>query len=310
MYRQETLGATLRRRKLAVQERFHGVGCLEASSDASWNHCPPAELMRRSMTGLRKIDYREIAPRYDGSRRAEPAIVSALSAALDAAGARSVVEIGAGTGNYTRELVAGGRDTIALDPSAEMIAMGRAKAAARWIRADACAIPLRGGAMDAATGVNVLHHLGDLHGALRELRRVVRRCAVVQAVARENLATLWYRHYFPAIDDVLLPLHPPLGAIVTAMLQAGFARVRARQIFYSGSGDLTFEAARTRPELLFDAHFRAATSGFRRLGEAECERGLRRLRADLAGGEFARIAAPFDRDHQHAGDCVVITASA
>jgi SAM-dependent methyltransferase len=261
------------------------------------------------VTLLRKIDYREIAPDYDGSRRAEPAIVSALCADLDAAGARSVVEIGAGTGNYTRELVAGGRDTVALDVSAEMIAMGRVKAAARWIRADACAIPLRGGAMDAAAGVNVLHHLGDLHGALSELRRVVRRCAVVQAVVRENLATLWYRRYFPAIDDVLLPLHPPLGAILTATLRAGFARVRARPIFYSGSSDLTFEAARTRPELLFDSRFRAATSGFRRLGEAACEPGLRHLRDDLAAGEFARIAAPYDREHLRSGDCVVITAS-
>jgi SAM-dependent methyltransferase len=261
------------------------------------------------MTLPQTIDYREIAPRYDGSRRAEPAVVSALTADLFAAGAHSVVEIGAGTGNYTCELIAAGLETVALDPSAEMIAMGRGKAAARWIRADACAIPLANGAVDAAAGVNVLHHLSDLPQALCELRRVVRRCAVVQAVVRENLATLWYRHYFPAIDDVLLPLHPPLGAIITAMLRAGFARVRARPIFYSGTGDLTFEAARTRPELLFDARFRAATSGFRRLGEAECEQGLSRLRADLAAGEFARITAPFDLEHQRAGDCVVITAS-
>jgi SAM-dependent methyltransferase len=261
------------------------------------------------MTLQRTIDYREIAPRYDGSRRAEPAIVSALTAALHAAGTRSVVEIGAGTGNYTRELVAGGFEVVALDVSAEMIAVGRAKARARWLRADACAIPLISGAVDAAAAVNVLHHLGDLHGALCELGRVARRCAVVQAVARENLATLWYRHYFPAIDEVLLPLHPSLGAIVTAALRAGFARVRARPIFYSGAGDLTFEAARTRPELVLDARFRAATSGFRRLGEAACEPGLRRLGADLASGEFTAIAAPFDRDHRRAGDCVVITAS-
>jgi SAM-dependent methyltransferase len=261
------------------------------------------------MTLLQRIDYCEIAQHYDASRRAEPAIASALIGELDAAGARSVLEIGAGTGNYTRELVARGFDTVALDVSEEMIAIGRAKAAARWIRADAGATPLTRGAVDAAAGVNVLHHLGDPRRALCELRRVVRRAAVLQAVVRENLATLWYRRYFPEIDDALIPLHPGLGVIITAALRAGFTRVRARPIFYSGSGDLTFEAARTRPELLFDAHFRAATSGFRRLGEAACARGLERLRADLEAGRFAQIAAPFDREHARAGDCVVITAS-
>ena len=47
---------------------------------------------------------------------------------------------------------------------------------------------------------------------LAELRRVVRAGAVLQAVVRENLATLWRRYYFPEMDHVLMPLHPPLGA--------------------------------------------------------------------------------------------------
>jgi SAM-dependent methyltransferase len=261
------------------------------------------------MTFRLAIDYGAIAPRYDASRRAEPAIVSAIADQLRAAGARRVLEIGAGTGNYTRELVSLGFDVIALDLSDEMIRIGRAKAAARWIRGDACALPIAAGAVDAAAGVNVLHHIDDQNLVLCELRRVVRGAVVLQAVVRENLSTLWYRHYFPEIDDVLLPIHPGLGATVAAMLRAGFARVRARPIFYSGSGDLTFEAARTRPQLIFDANFRAATSGFRRLDDSAIARGLTHLRADLESGRFAQIAAPFDHEHRRAGDCFVIAAS-
>lgn len=261
------------------------------------------------MTLVHTIDFTNLAERYDVSRSAEPAIVSAFTGGLHSLGARRVVDIGAGTGNYTRALAAEGFQTVAIDVSSEMIAAGRTKADARWIRGDACALPLASGVLDAAVCVNVLHHLADLRGALGEMRRVVRRGAVMQAVVRENLATLWYRHYFPEIDAVLMPLHPGLGALMTAILGAGFWRVRSQPVFYSGSADLTFEAARTRPELVFDAGFRAATSGFRRLGKAACERGLARLRADLEAGSFERIAAPFERDHGCAGDCVLITAS-
>ena len=46
-------------------------------------------------------------------------------------------------------------------------------------------------------------HLLDVATTLAECRRVARAGAVLQAVVRENLATLWYRHYFPEIDRVL-----------------------------------------------------------------------------------------------------------
>ena len=131
---------------------------------------------------------------------------------------------------------------------------------------------------------------------------------MLQAVVRENLETLWYRHYFPEIDDVLLPLHPTLGSLITAMFQAGFSRVAVAKIFYSGRGDLTFEAARTQPRLLFDPAFRASTSGFRRLAAAGIARGLAVLERDLDSGAFARIAATFDLAHAAAADCVLITA--
>jgi SAM-dependent methyltransferase len=189
-----------------------------------------------------------------------------------------------------------------------MVALGAAKTPASWIVADALRLPLLARSFDAAATVNVLHHLPDLDRALAELRRVVRRGAVLHAVVRENLATLWVRHYFPEIDDVLLPLHPPLGGLITALFRAGFSSVVSTKVFYSGTGDLTFEAARTRPHLIFDSDFRAAVSGFRRLSSAGVARGLGELERDLETGCFASIAASFDSAHAVVGDCVVITA--
>lgn len=258
-----------------------------------------------SAQGL-SLDFADIALGYDRSRRAEPAIVMALSAALRHQHARRVLEIGAGTGNYLCALAERGFRTIGLERSASMLERGRAKARAHWIRADALVLPLRDRSVDSAVAVNVVHHLVDVEATFRELRRVVERGVVVQAVVRENLESLWYRHYFPEIDSVLLPLHLPLGRVIITLLRAGFERVTSTPIFYSGSHDLTFESARRQPALLFEQSFREATSGFRRLSRSGIEAGLRALKRDMKSGELARIVAPYDADHSTIGDCVIL----
>ncbi len=254
------------------------------------------------------INFGQVATASENLRCVEPGIAVALVEGLQSLGARSVLEIGAGTGNYTAALSASGFSVTALDRSPAMVEIGAQKTFARWILSDASALPLRTRSVDAIAGINLLHHIPALRVALAEFRRVVRLGAVLQAVVRENLQTLWYRHYFPEIDDVLLPLHPTLGALIAAMFQAGFRRVSAAKIFYTGRSDLTFEAARTRPHLLFDPGFREATSAFRRLDRSVIARGLADLERDLDSGAFARIAAPFDAAHADAADCVVITA--
>ena len=252
------------------------------------------------------IDYADLALRYDLSRRAEPAIVAALVAGLSNPHTRRVLEIGAGTGNYLLELALRGFRMVGLEWSAAMIERGRQKVKRDWILADALAIPLRDRSIDSAVGVNVLHHLKDAEGVFRELRRVVNDGLVVQAVVRENLETLWYRHYFPEIDTVLLPLHMSLGATVTSMLRAGFKRVVTKPIFYSGSSDLTFESARRTPALLFDSDFRDSTSGFRRLSRRCVEAGLRALARDMESGDLSRIASLYENAHQLVGDCMIL----
>ena len=260
------------------------------------------------MPVLSSIDYGELASGYDDSRRIEPAIADSLVQGLQSIGAKTVLEIGAGTGNYTRALVKSGLSVIAIDRSPAMAKIGARKAPAHWILADGDTLPFGRRSIDAIAGVNVLHHLPALDAALSEFRRVVRVGAVLQAVIRENLKTLWYRHYFPEIDDVLIQLHPTLGGLITAMFRAGFSRVATSRIFYSGRCDLTFEAARTQPRMLFDPEFRVSTSGFRRITNAAIVRGLAALKHDLDSGAFAEIAASFDSAHADAGDCVVITA--
>jgi SAM-dependent methyltransferase len=175
------------------------------------------------------INYGQVASGYDKSRCVEPGIADALVAGLRSLRAQSVLEIGAGTGNYTDALTKRGLSVVALDRSPAMIEIGADKTSAHWILSDASSIPLRTRSVDAIVAVNVLHHLSALPKALAEFRRVARAGAVLQAVVRENLATLWYRHYFPEMDDALLPLHPTLGALSRRCFRPDFPASRWRR---------------------------------------------------------------------------------
>ena len=96
-------------------------------------------------------------------------------------GAQSVLEVGCGTGQIAAELLR--RDPslayVGVDLSPEMLELARARLTAYGPRATlrtaaAAAIPADDDSVDAAFGVDVLHHVPDRVAALRELRRVVR----------------------------------------------------------------------------------------------------------------------------------------
>ncbi len=86
-----------------------------------------------------------------------------------------VLELGCGTGVFTRRVIPAGASLVALDLSAELLAKARARVlnGARFVRSDAEALPFPAGAFDVVYGCSVLHHL-DVEMALREVRRALR----------------------------------------------------------------------------------------------------------------------------------------
>lgn len=89
-------------------------------------------------------------------------------------GAR-VLELGCGTGEFTRRVAPAGAELVALDLSGELLAKARDKvgAGARFARGNAETLPFHDGAFDVVYGCSILHHL-DVEKALREVRRVLR----------------------------------------------------------------------------------------------------------------------------------------
>lgn len=103
---------------------------------------------------------------------------------LDLAGARRVLDLGAGPGTVGRSLIAHfpAVQVIEIEPSPDFVTAPRAAGALRLrsgrpverIRARAEALPLATGSIDAAVSVSAIRHVADRARALAELRRVIR----------------------------------------------------------------------------------------------------------------------------------------
>ena len=226
--------------------------------------------------------YDEIGPGYPATRREDPRIAAAIEEALG--DARTVVNVGAGTGNYEpRE-----RDVTAAEPSAAMIAQ-RPPGAAPCVRAAAEDLPFGDGAFDAAMAVMTIHHWRDVGRGLAELRRVARDSVVVFTWDPALAGTLWLAaEYLPEFAALETMRFPPPGEIADAL---GGGDVRAVPI-PADCRDGFIEAFWARPEAYLDPAVRAGMSGMAALDPDVVQRGITRLRADLDSGAW-------DRRHGH-----------
>jgi SAM-dependent methyltransferase len=87
-----------------------------------------------------------------------------------------VLEIGCGTGYFTRELVRSGADIVAIDLSPELLRIARTDCSATNVRYEiqnACAMSYRDESFDSVVGSSVLHHL-EIKEALHEIYRVLK----------------------------------------------------------------------------------------------------------------------------------------
>ena len=116
--------------------------------------------------------YDTIGGTYAVTRRTEPRIAAQVWAALG--DARTVLNVGAGTGSYEPP----DRDVTAVEPSAVMRAQrpgGRGAVRGGRTRES---LPFEDQSFDAAMAFATVHHWPDPIAGLREMRRVARRVVV------------------------------------------------------------------------------------------------------------------------------------
>lgn len=220
--------------------------------------------------------YDRIGREYRGARRTDPRLATEIWQALG--DARTVLNVGAGTGSYEPA----DRWVLAVEPSGAMIAQ-RPSDAAPVLQASVEELPLADQTVDAAMAILTLHHWDSVEAGLSELLRVVRKR--IALVTMDNSLDLWivqdylpellgkHAARFPDIDHLreLLP-HPEVRVLpVPRDCHDGF-----------------MAAFWARPDAYLDPATRAATSPWHDLPPAVVDRALAQLREDLDTGEWRR----------------------
>lgn len=219
--------------------------------------------------------YDVIGRTYTRTRQADPRIAAQVAAALG--DARSVLNVGAGSGNYEPDVA-----VVALEPSATMLAQRRVGAAPA-VRAVAEAIPFADGAFDAAMGVLTMHHWRDLGVGLAEVRRVSRRQVFLYFDRTVNHRFWLLADYFPQLMDVATEKRAPLLADIEPHLDVvGVEPVPVPADCTDGFGAAYWR----RPEAYLDPDVIAGMSWTAVLPPDQLHAGLAQLAADLASGAW------------------------
>jgi SAM-dependent methyltransferase len=223
--------------------------------------------------------YDTIGASYTVTRRTEPRIGAQVWTALG--DARSVLNVGAGTGSYEPS----DREVTAVEPSAVMRAQ-RPADAARCIAATAENLPFDDQSFDAAMAFATIHHWQDPVAGLLEMRRVARRVVVFTCDTSEES---WRRRFWLTRDylpEVTALRGVRVLASLTELARAIGARMEPVLIPWD-CADGFFEAYWRRPEAYLDDKVRRGISVFTGVGPDAEQRAVRSLRDDLASGRWA-----------------------
>ena len=182
-------------------------------------------------------DKTDMPAQYDRARSMPPPVLAMwldrIAARLPARTIREIIDLGCGTGRFTRALAERfAADAIGIDPSEKMLAIAREKH-------DAPSVSFRHGAgenmpaEDASADLVFLsmsyHHLTDPAAAARECRRVLRprRFVCVRTSTADQRSP--YAPFFPGYQEMADKILPKAAAI-TALFEANAFRTLSHEL--------------------------------------------------------------------------------
>ncbi|MGE5721522.1 MAG: class I SAM-dependent methyltransferase, partial [Sphingomonadales bacterium] len=204
----------------------------------------------------------------------DPRIAALIARALGPA--RTVLNVGAGTGSYEPA----DRQVTAVEPSLEMIRQ-RAPNAATAIQGHAEDLPFDDDSFDASMAVLTVHHWSDREAGLREMRRVTRGPVVLLTFDPAHRGA-WLTDYIPelvALDEAQMPGMSDYG------IWLGPVTVSLVPVPHDCSDGFLYAYWR-RPSAYLDPRIRSGISSFWTIKNVD--NGLRKLAKDLESGEWER----------------------
>ena len=221
-------------------------------------------------------DYGAIGTVYKDYRVADARIAAFVHAALG--DARTVLNIGAGTGSYEPT----DRAVTPVEPSATMRER-RPPHLPRAVDARAEQLPFADRSFDAAMGTFTVHQWADLNAGLAEVRRVTRGPVAFLTCDPALLRTYWLHDYAPEVIETEASRYPSMASLAAGL--GGRVTVTPVPIPLDCTDGFN-DAYYGRPEMLLDPGARQACSAWSFVEPSAVARFEAHLAADLASGAW------------------------
>ncbi len=220
-------------------------------------------------------DFERVAESYARFRTIHPGVLEALIVGAELTAESRVLEVGCGTGNYLRAVIAQtGCSGEGVEPSPAMLEQAR-RHLGTYVQGRAEELPQTDASFDLVFTVDVIHHVADRPAYFREARRVLKPggsiCTVTDSPdiirTRKPMA-----EYFPETVAANLAKYPAIETLRGEMEAAGFPRQRVETAMI----EFRLADASMYRERVFSA--------LRDIPDEAWRRGLERLERDLVLG--------------------------
>ncbi|MFD2589164.1 class I SAM-dependent methyltransferase [Croceitalea marina] len=249
-----------------------------------------------------EIKYDKIGVGYNRTRKPDTFLTQRMLQHLSPNQDGIYLDIGCGTGNYTKEFQKRGFNFIGIDPSEKMLEKARFENnLVDWRLGSAENTRLQSNSVDGIIGSLTIHHWTNLQDGFLELNRVLKPNGkiVIFTATPEQMEGYWLNHYFPKVlSDAMIQM-PSFEVIKTAMNFGGFKITSTDKYFIQPDlEDKFLYCGKHNPELYFDTQIRSGISSFASLtNQDEVEQGLTKLRADIDSGKIEGIIENYENNH-------------
>jgi ubiquinone/menaquinone biosynthesis C-methylase UbiE len=232
--------------------------------------------------------YDAIGVKYNTYRNADIRIVTILKELLGLPDGSTVVDVGAGTGNYTNALASMGYKLKAVEPSAVMREQVIPHPNVEWLAGSAESITLSDASVNGLISTLAVHHFPDLYTAAAEMWRVCGSGPMVLfTIDPRRGKPFWFRDYFPGIYKQLFDAFVPVKELISVFTEKHDAITSIRSFpLPRDYSDLNMHAGWNKPEIYLDPAVRRGMSGFAMSDHSAIQDGLKLLRHDIKTGEW------------------------
>ena len=229
------------------------------------------------------INYNHLAEDYARHRRVNPEVLKHLIEAGEVNSQSHVLEVGCGSGNYSRALVdLTGCTAVGVDPSEAMLAQAKAQSEAIQFqlgRAEQLDFP--DGHFDFVFSVDVIHHVKDQAAYYQQAARVLEPGGNL-CTATDSAEVIGRRrplsNFFPQTVEVELKRYPRIATLRRVMAAAGFRQISEAVVEFA------------YPLTDMAAYRDRAFSSLHLISDEAFEQGIARMEAALQTGSIEGLS--------------------